>query len=97
MPFPPPEDLPNPGIKPTFLGSPALAVRFFTTSTIWEAQQLSTEALPIFDGTHGDMPSRSPTSMEEGTWPEKMTSPHCGEKSQASMPPALWAPRPLRC
>ena len=28
LPFPPPEDLPNPGIK---LGSPALAGRFFTT------------------------------------------------------------------
>ena len=28
LPFPPPGDLPNPGIKPT---SPALAGRFFTT------------------------------------------------------------------
>ena len=29
--FPSPGDLPNPGIKPTSLGSPALAGRFFTT------------------------------------------------------------------
>ena len=29
--FPPPGDLPNPGIKPTSLGSPELAGRFFTT------------------------------------------------------------------
>ena len=29
--FPSPGDLPNPGIKPTFSASPALASRFFTT------------------------------------------------------------------
>ena len=32
LPFPPPVDLPNPGIKPTSLVSPALAGGFFTTS-----------------------------------------------------------------
>ena len=37
MPYPPPGDLPNPGIEPVSLMSPALAGRFFTTSTIWEA------------------------------------------------------------
>ena len=31
LPWPPPGDLPNAGIKPTFLMSPALAGRFFTT------------------------------------------------------------------
>ena len=35
---PPPGDLPNPGIKPMSLISPALAGRFFTNSTTWEAQ-----------------------------------------------------------
>ena len=30
--------LPDPGIKPESLTSPTLAGRFFTTSTIWEAQ-----------------------------------------------------------
>ena len=30
-------DLPDPGIKPTSLVSPALADGFFTTSTTWEA------------------------------------------------------------
>ena len=34
-PFPPPEDLPDPGIEPT---SPALAGGFLTTGTAWEAQ-----------------------------------------------------------
>ena len=32
-----PEELPDPGIKPVLLMSPALAGRFFTTSTTWEA------------------------------------------------------------
>ena len=38
LPFPSPGDLPNPGIEPTSLRSPALAGRFFTTSATWEAQ-----------------------------------------------------------
>ena len=36
LPCPPPGDLPNPGIKPMSLVSPALVGRFFTTSTTWE-------------------------------------------------------------
>ena len=41
---PPPRDLPNPGIKPTSLTSPALASRFFTTRTTREAHEnLSTQ------------------------------------------------------
>ena len=32
LPFPPPEDLPNPGIEPTSLAPPALAGGFFTTT-----------------------------------------------------------------
>ena len=42
-------DLPDPGIKPTFLMSPALAGVFFATSSTWEApkahrkRQLNTE------------------------------------------------------
>ena len=36
LPSPPPGDLPNPGIRPTFLKSPALPVRFFTASATWE-------------------------------------------------------------
>ena len=33
---PPPKDLPDPGIEPTSLMSPALAGRFFTTNATWE-------------------------------------------------------------
>ena len=38
LPCTPPRDLPNPGIESLFLVSPALAGRFCTTSTTWEAQ-----------------------------------------------------------
>ena len=37
VPCPPPGDLPDSGIEPEFPMSPALADRFFTTSTTWEA------------------------------------------------------------
>ena len=32
MPFPPPEDLPDPGIEPVYLASPTLAGGFFTNA-----------------------------------------------------------------
>ena len=35
--FPPPGNLPDPGIEPGSLRSPALADGFFTTSATWEA------------------------------------------------------------
>ena len=37
LPFPTLGDLPNPGIKPASLPSPALAGGFFATSITWEA------------------------------------------------------------
>ena len=37
LPFPPPKDLPDAGIEPEPLMSPALAGGFFTTSATWEA------------------------------------------------------------
>ena len=40
MPRPPPEDLPDPGIEPMILVSPALADGFFTTSDTWHAQYM---------------------------------------------------------
>ena len=39
LPFPPPGDLPDPGIKLASLESPALAGGFFTISATWEAPQ----------------------------------------------------------
>ena len=35
LPFPPPEDLPDPGTEPLPLASPALTGRFFTTNATW--------------------------------------------------------------
>ena len=37
--FPPPGDLPNPGIEPLSLVSPALVGGFFTTHAAWAAQK----------------------------------------------------------
>ena len=40
LPCPSPGDLPNPGIEPASLTSPALAGGFFVTSTTWEAPNI---------------------------------------------------------
>ena len=53
LPFPSLGDLPDPGIKPMSLTSPALAGRFFTTSTTWEAQEYWS-VLPL--PSPGDLP-----------------------------------------
>ena len=45
LPCPLSGDLPNPGIEPVSLMSPALAGGFFTTSDTWEAQFCETENL----------------------------------------------------
>ena len=37
LPCPPPGDLPDPGVEPTSLVSPALTGSFFPTSAPWEA------------------------------------------------------------
>ena len=41
LPCPPPGDLPDPGMEPKSVTSPALAGRFFTTSATWETLQKS--------------------------------------------------------
>ena len=40
LPHPPPRELPDPGFQPASLVSLALAGRFFTTGTTWEAHTL---------------------------------------------------------
>ena len=50
LPFPPPGDLPNPGIEPTSLMSPAFSGRFFTTSTAWEAPRVISDKIVIILG-----------------------------------------------
>ena len=76
LPCPPPGDLPNPGIKPMSLASPALATRFFTTSAIREA--LAQEVLNsknrvtleqgIQSSSHQTEPEE-PTTSSWRTWP----------------------------
>ena len=48
LPFSSPRDLPDPGIKPASLASPALAGRFFTTSATWEANRLWGHPICLF-------------------------------------------------
>ena len=52
LPCPPPADLPNPGIEPAFLMSPALTVRFFTTSATWQYLKLISGNLVIHSRTY---------------------------------------------
>ena len=51
LPYLPPGDLPDPGIEPTSLVSPALAGRYFTSGVTWEANQTTREfpSLLIFE------------------------------------------------
>ena len=51
LPFPPPGDLPNPGIKPTFLVSPALAGKFFTTTPPGNPKSYFTRAKYFYNTT----------------------------------------------
>ena len=44
LPWSLPGDLPDPGIELTSLMDPAMAGRFFTTSTIWEAHEGSSQS-----------------------------------------------------
>ena len=39
LPFPPPGDIPDPGIEFASLMSPTLAVGFFTASAMWNSNQ----------------------------------------------------------
>ena len=46
LPCPPPRDLPDPGIEPMSLTSPALAGRSFTTSSTWEDLNMNLRSFP---------------------------------------------------
>ena len=52
LPCPPPGDLPDPGMKPTSLASPALADSFFSISTTWETIYIHTHI--TYTHTHTD-------------------------------------------
>ena len=76
LPFPSPEDLPDPGIGPVSLTFPVLAGRIFTTSATWEAPAAaakSRQSCPtLCDPIDGSPPGSSvpdglpfPSSMHE--------------------------------
>ena len=71
LPWPPPGDLPHPGIKYTSPFSPALADRFFTTSTTWEAPGLP-EKQHLFTASLKHAPSTlvlsCPTQCQIQSW-----------------------------
>ena len=77
LPFSPPGDLPNPGIKPSFLKSPALAGEFFTTSATWEAHRPlgsreNSEHLCLND-VWGIMGIKKPKTVQTaGPWIDKL-------------------------
>ena len=50
LPFPFPRDIPDPGVEPQSLMSPALAGKFFTLSTAWEARNCIAEMLMNLPG-----------------------------------------------
>ena len=53
LPFPPPRDLPYPGVQPASPVSPALAGGFFTTSTTWGSEEATLQDNWDFAGRGG--------------------------------------------
>ena len=63
LPFPPPGHLPDPGIEPASLASPALAGGFFTTGATWEDSLSNVMLILIQKQTHFlPLPAPSPLS-----------------------------------
>ena len=84
LPFPPPGDLPNPGIKPASLSSPILAGRFFTTSTTWESEShsvMSYSVTPVGCTVHGILKA---TILEWVAFPFSRGSSQLRDRTQVS-------------
>ena len=58
LPFPTPSDLPNSGIEPTFLTSPILAGRFFTTEPLGKPYNSILSFFLPFHTVHGVLKAR---------------------------------------
>ena len=70
MPRPPPGNLPNPGMEPASLTSPALTGRFFTNAATWEAVFKMLYAyiykhVCFFQGFPGDSVGKESTSTQK--------------------------------
>ena len=89
FPCPPPGDLPNPGIDPVSLKSPALAGRFFTISVTWE-----TLCFPL---EHHNL--QLETMLEEKRqWQKSLLPPHLHFSDQRATFNTAWfaCPGPFR-
>ena len=87
-PCPPPGDLPNPGIEPVSLMSPALAGGFFTTSATWGALQTHK------DGEIGSKDMLLKVIIDTLTHPVSPPSPPVFNLSQhQGLFSVLWQPR----
>ena len=92
LPCPPPGDLPDPGIEPASLMSPALAGGFFTTSTTGETLQgfyplVVTRVLGVLCQKPGQRPTEIFSVISELT-----SQGHCcrDRRGQRSPWPRLW-------
>ena len=65
LPFPTPEDLPDPRTEPSTLASPALAGRFFTASTTWEATNVTRSLIKIIRKIFQSTKSSKNTKLEQ--------------------------------
>ena len=92
MPCPPPGDLPNPGVQPAFLMSPALAGKFFTTSPTWGADECGSilyreslrQSLAQSEHSIGDSPYSGPYCDLRHHWLLQRTS--IGARDKAGHP-----------
>ena len=86
LPFPPPGDLLNPGCEPVSLTSPALAGRFFTTSTTWCLWTLKTSSR-----SQRCAWAKVTTPGEQGE-PREVVQACRGLRSLESISPGCWVP-----
>ena len=67
LPCSPPGDLPDPGIKPTSLTSPALAGEFFATSVAWKTPDLSHVYITLLQRITGGAPATGHVLQRAGS------------------------------
>ena len=70
LPFPMPEDLPDTGLEPASPVSPALAGKFFTHSSTWDAPSFIIISLKKFMMQFLQEPSKQRQCLSRGAWLE---------------------------
>ena len=82
LPYPHPEDLSNPEIKPMSLTSLALSGRFFTSSTTWETPGCSLEGREESDMTEMTQHTHMHLCIYQATWQREMKMAKGNEDSK---------------